>query len=162
MSYGWRDLGQDHFEELCDECGFDSRRSDVFRDLPAALDALARQERELCSDIRPEAGTWSAEEYVDHCLDTASEAVAVILSGDPEQSTPFDGVAPAKEQITSLLHELDRNQMDREIDVGGPFPASPAWMLNHLLHEVEHHVLDIRRGYARMTLADQSGPSVWR
>lgn len=95
-------------------------------------------------------------------MDTASEAVAVILFGDPTRSTPFADVMQAKERITSLLHELDRHTIDRGIDVGGPFPVSPAWMLNHLLHEVEHHILDIRRGYARMTLADRPGTSVWR
>jgi hypothetical protein len=28
------------------------------------------------------------------------------------------------------------------------------WIVRHLLHDVEHHVLDIGRGYARLALAD--------
>lgn len=35
-----------------------------------------------------------------------------------------------------------------------PFDVTVDWIVLHLLHDLEHHVLDVRRGYARLTLAD--------
>ena len=35
-----------------------------------------------------------------------------------------------------------------------PFDVSVDWIALHLLHDLEHHVLDVRRGYARLALAD--------
>ena len=35
-----------------------------------------------------------------------------------------------------------------------PFPVSVEWLLRHLLHDLQHHVLDIRRGAARIALTD--------
>jgi len=35
-----------------------------------------------------------------------------------------------------------------------PIPVTVAWIVLHLLHDLEHHVLDIRRGYAKLAMAD--------
>jgi hypothetical protein len=35
-----------------------------------------------------------------------------------------------------------------------PFPVSVGWLLRHLLHDLQHHVLYIPRGTARLALAD--------
>lgn len=34
-------------------------------------------------------------------------------------------------------------------------PVTVEWLLRHLLHDTEHHVLDLRRGYASLAKADQ-------
>ena len=33
-------------------------------------------------------------------------------------------------------------------------PVTVEWLLRHLLHDTEHHVLDVRRGYASLAMAD--------
>jgi len=34
------------------------------------------------------------------------------------------------------------------------FDVTVEWIVRHLLHDLEHHVLDIRRGYAGFAMAD--------
>ena len=65
--------------ELCNECGFDAREltgsPEEQQRLATAYTDLERLLDHPDADRRPAAETWSAREYVDHCL----EAAAVIL-----------------------------------------------------------------------------------
>jgi hypothetical protein len=38
-----------------------------------------------------------------------------------------------------------------------PFDVTVDWIVQHLLHDLEHHALDVRRGYARLAMADHPG-----
>jgi hypothetical protein len=35
-----------------------------------------------------------------------------------------------------------------------PQPVTVEWLVRHLLHDTEHHVLDVRRGYATLAMGD--------
>ena len=35
-----------------------------------------------------------------------------------------------------------------------PQPVTVEWVVRHLLHDTEHHVLDVRRGYATLAMGD--------
>lgn len=52
-----------------------------------------------------------------------------------------------------LVHDLSDAQWDAGMD-GWPFEVSVRGALVHLLHDLEHHVWDVRRGYAKLALAD--------
>ncbi|GGB48040.1 hypothetical protein GCM10011492_44060 [Flexivirga endophytica] len=162
VSYGWRDFGTGHLDEVCDECGFDSRCAEFDVDLRTAIAALCHLAGDSRAGSRPEPGTWSADEYVAHCLDQVGEAISVIDNGRPEPKAVVSGLEDADHQVKSLLSRVAGTDSHRQIDVGGPFPASPAWMLAHLLHDLEHHVLDIRRGYAKLGLERVAGRTIER
>ncbi|HET7659315.1 MAG TPA: hypothetical protein VFK66_02930, partial [Oryzihumus sp.] len=89
MSYGWRRIGN-FVIELCDECGFDSRRID--NELHAArrvfelLETLARESHHA---RKPDDNTWSADQYLTHCLDMVSETIGVIRDRDPQGGPDF-------------------------------------------------------------------------
>ena len=65
-------------------------------------------------------------------------------------------------KVESLLHDLADSDLDRTIELGGPQPATPRWMLVHLQHDLQHHHLDIKRGYAKLELDGGKGPTVRR
>lgn len=162
MSYGWRDLEQAGPTELCDECGFDGRRSRPFDELALVLADLEVEAGHERANERPAADTWSAREYLDHCLDMVGEALVVIREGRPEPRAAVRDLQDAVTQIAGLLHELAGSDLDRVIELGGPQPATPRWMLVHLQHDLQHHQLDIRRGYAKLELEGSDGPTVVR
>ena len=154
MSYGLRDMDGMRVE-LCDECGFDAREP---RDLPTAFaEAYASLEHlrgHPDASERPEAETWSGTEYVDHCVDVASQIVAMCNrgAGRPE-SAPVVSISEAAAATAELLHELSDAQWDAVTD-GWPIEVSVRGAATHLLHDLEHHVWDIRRGYAKLGLAN--------
>lgn len=154
MSYGLRDMDGARVE-LCDECGFDAREP---RDLATAFAEvyayLERLERHADAGRRPETDTWSGAEYVEHCVDVASQILAICNrgSGRPE-SAPLESVVEAAEATAELVHGLSDSQWDGVTD-GWPFEVSVRGAMLHLLHDLEHHVWDIRRGYAKLALAD--------
>lgn len=124
MSYGLRDLDGQQVE-LCDECGFDGRdERDLARSFEAASDSLQRLAIHADAERRPEAETWSGSEYADHCVEVASETLAMVAR--------------------ATRHE------------GWTFELSVRGAMVHLLHDLEHHVWDIRRGYAALALRDGS------
>ena len=153
MSYGLRDMDGVRVE-LCDECGFDARQP---RDLPTAFaEAYASLEHlsgHPDARDRPEAETWSGTEYVDHCVDVASQIVAICRrgAGRPESAASVS-ITEAAAATAELLHELSDAQWDAVTD-GWPIEVSVRGAATHLLHDLEHHVWDIRRGYAKLGLA---------
>lgn len=154
MSYGLRDLDGERVE-LCDECGFDAREP---RELAVALaEAYASLERlsgHHDAHRRPEADTWSGTEYAEHCVDVADQIVAACnrVAGRPD-SSGLASLSDTAAATAELVHDLSDAQGDAGMD-GWPFEVSVRGALVHLLHDLEHHVWDVRRGYAKLALAD--------
>ena len=154
MSYGLRDIGGVRVE-LCDECGFDSREPrDLLAAFAATFAALERLRGHPDAGRRPEAETWSGTEYVEHCVDGADQTVALCIraAGRPE-SEPLVSLTDAAAGTAALVHQLTDAQWDAPTDAW-PFEVSVRLAMIHLLHDLEHHVWDIRRGYAKLALAD--------
>jgi hypothetical protein len=155
MSYGWRTIGG-RVVELCDECGFDARRvQDEGDELAAVFAALEPLLDHPDADSRPDPDTWSAREYVDHCCQVTRallEYVARVLGTDPpDELRDIRAAAAACSGVVPALTEADRAAV---LEDEYPMPVTVEWIVRHLLHDLEHHVLDIGRGYARLALAD--------
>ena len=88
------------------------------------------------------------------------EALVVIRDGRPAPRVPVDDLFQAEAKIGALIDELRQADLERPIELGGRFPATPRWMLVHVQHDLEHHLLDIRRGYAKLTL-ETVDPGPW-
>jgi hypothetical protein len=74
---------------------------------------------------------------------------AIELPGVPGRIACLDADAAA----AALVHQLSGAQWDAATD-GWPFEVSVRVATLHLLHDLEHHVWDVRRGYAKLALAD--------
>lgn len=153
MTYGLRDVhGQ--VVEVCDECGFDARFiPDVGASVEAAFtEMLALQQRPHVT-TRPASEVWSAAEYADHVLhgsNAVGALVAVALRRPaPEMANDLTSARAASVQLARSISDADRL-------VSCPFEGAPTdvgRLVLHLLHDLEHHVLDVRRGYAALVLA---------
>jgi len=158
VTYTWHDIGG-RIIELCDECGFDAREltgnQDEQQRLAAAYADLERLLDHPDADRRPAAETWSAREYVDHCLEAAAVIlgwVADLTDGDAlEELSDLTACRQAVEVLVPPLTEAQRAAV-----LNGQYQQSVTveWLLRHLLHDTEHHVLDLRRGYASIAMAD--------
>jgi hypothetical protein len=93
-------------------------------------------------------------EYAEHCVDVADQIVAMCNrgAGRPE-SAHLGSLSDASAATAELVQGLSDAQWDARTD-GWPFELSVRGALVHLLHDLEHHVWDIRRGYAKLALAD--------
>jgi hypothetical protein len=155
MSYGWRTIDGEAVE-LCDECGFDARTvTDDGGALVAVLGTLGDLVDHPDADRRPDQETWSARGYVEHCVEVTQallEYVAAALGRPaPAPMADLDACAAACRNVVQVLSAEDR----RAVLAGAyPFDVTVEWIVRHLLHDLEHHVLDIRRGYAGFAMAD--------
>jgi hypothetical protein len=153
VSYGWR-REDGVIAEVCDECGFDSRRAaDVSAGLRAVLTAMHGLLTNPDADRRPTATTWSAVEYVAHSIDVVAETVGEVAdaAGLPMPAPPTD-CPSALTALDALLAGPAGPQLD-ELMLTTPFATISARdNLHHALHDLEHHLLDIRRGYGRIAL----------
>lgn len=158
VTYTWHDI-DGRMAELCDECGFDARElsgsQDEERRLVAAYAALEALLQHADADRRPAPETWSAREYVAHCLDVAP----VILGWIAELTTrkPLPELADLENcrgAVTSMLPLLTDEQRHAVLHDQYRQPVAVEWLVRHLLHDTEHHVLDLRRGYAVLAMAD--------
>jgi hypothetical protein len=158
MGYGWRESGAE-LVELCDECGFDARDvADDHSALVAALEALAALLDHQDADRRSSPETWSAAEYVQHVCEVTQALLAYVadVTSHPRPG-PVSDLADAGCAVSALVPVL--STADRAAVVRGvySYPVTVEWVVRHLLHDVEHHVLDLRRNYARMALAGLPG-----
>jgi hypothetical protein len=154
VSYGWRrDAGI--IAEVCDECGFDSRRvHDLAEALRSALTMVGKLQDDPEAERKPAPGIWSATEYSAHAVYVVAETVSEVRDAADLQAIaePSD-VKSALAAVEAVFSELAGSRLD-EITVEAPFAKlSLRGNLLHALHDVEHHVLDIRRGYAGFALA---------
>jgi GNAT superfamily N-acetyltransferase len=161
MTYGWREprgapLGG---IELCDQCGFDARTvEDEATELDQVFVQLARLLEHPYRHRRPEPGTFSADEYVDHCVEVARALLSMITDvTEIEQHHDIDDLPSARAAANDVLSALSGARRDTRHSGSYSHDVSAGWIARHLLHDLAHHVLDIRRGYARLALAELPG-----
>jgi hypothetical protein len=141
--------------ELCDECGFDEREvgdlTTAFAEVYASLQLL---EQHPDAGRRPEDETWSGTEYVEHCVDVADQILAICHRGiGRPDSMSVASLSEATAATRELVGGLSDSEWEAVTD-GWSFDVPVRGALVHLLHDLEHHVLDVRRGYAKLALAD--------
>jgi hypothetical protein len=154
MTYGVRDFGG-HRIELCDECGFDGRDVRVERDvIRAAFAALRQLTSRGDAGRRPAPKTWSAVEYAAHSVEVTGTLIQMASGalGRDQPAVPGDlqDAAVAAIAFTDALSAGDRTAQVP----GFPFDITVAGIVTHLPHDVEHHVLDVRKGLASLALAE--------
>jgi hypothetical protein len=154
VSYGWR-REDGVIAEICDECGFDSRRvPDVMAGLHAVLLAMRSLLSDPDADRRPAAETWSAAEYVEHTLAVVVECVQEVAD---VEGLPVGDAPGTPDETLQFLAAFERDLEGRDLDrlmLAAPFATlTGIGNLLHGLHDAEHHALDIRRGYAGFALA---------
>ena len=158
MTYTWH-LVEGRMAELCDECGFDARelvgREDETARLEAAYAELERLLDHPDADRRPAEETWSAREYVDHVVEVAQWMFEQMCTtaGRDQVAPPTDlaGCRRATLEVCGTLTEEERAALLRDEYAQD---VTLEWLVRHQLHDTEHHVLDLRRGYASLARAD--------
>ena len=140
--------------ELCDECGFDGREdTDIASRLAAGYSTLMSLVIREGSQRRPAEGTWSGVEYGDHIV----EVTAGILDGCRRalgltEAPPMTDLAAAGDAAVALAAGLSAGDRALTMDLW-PFGANVEAACMHLLHDLEHHVLDVRKGLAVLGLS---------
>ena len=157
--------------ERCQECGFDSTR---FSDA-AAIDAAEGMAALWSSAIdglsveamarRPIAGMWSIAEYTDHVRETAFGMrflIDVAVGGgdvdlgdapparfDPEPRridahVALDGFKTELAEVCARLRSVAPEEWESSCVVGGE-RIDIHWIARHLVHDVSHHINDVKR-----------------
>ncbi len=159
----------------CDECGFDydlGTAHDAGRAIGGGVAQLAALLVESAADVslRPQPDTWSPVEYGCHVRDVLlvqrervlaarrTDRLAVTPMGRDER-VEHDGYAEqdphdVARQLTdaaglfaNVLARLSAADWDRTLMYNYPDPSerSLRWVAVHTVHEVHHHLLDVRR-----------------
>lgn len=154
MTYGLRVLDGVRVE-LCDQCGFDEREprdlATAFAQVYASLERL-REHPE--AGRRPEPDTWSGEEYAEHCVDGTAQTLAICRRAVAlAELASVVSLSEAAAATADLIGELTGPQWEAVTD-GWSFDVPVRGAMVHLLHDLEHHLLDVRCGYAKLGLAD--------
>lgn len=161
MTYGWRDSADSPLggTELCDQCGFDARAvGEEPRELNEALVQLERLLDHPDRSRRPEPETFSADEYVAHCVDVCRDLLGMITDVTQiEQPQRIADLSSARVGAAHVLAALSVDQLNLVHTGTYSHDVSVGWIARHLLHDLHHHVLDIRRGYAKLALAELPG-----
>ena len=166
--------GVDH--ERCDACDFDGARYDDL-ELPEAIRSLGPRWTGLLAAAgpelrtRPEPEVWSAIEYAAHCRDiTALHVFGVGQALELDEPTfpeieddLIDAAAAdyAAADARDVLVELDdqaRQLAGLAEDAGpaswgrgltiGEHRTDVRRLLEHALHDAQHHLVDVERGLA--------------
>lgn len=128
---------------------------------------------------RPDAATWSALEYACHVRDVLlvqrdralralvedvpsfppmhrEERVTLARYADEDPALVGEEIAMAAGLLSRLWDGLEPSQLERRCVYGYPTPTEVdlAWVGRHTIHEVEHHLLDVRRV---LSLTDPEG-----
>jgi len=157
VTYTWHEI-EGRMAELCDECGFDAREltggEDELRRLDAAYADLDRLLDHPDAELRPAPETWSAREYVDHVIEVGADLLKWTAStaGVAEPEPPVD-LTGCRTACAFVVPGLTAEQRAQVLPDGYKQPVSVEWLIRHLLHDTEHHVLDLRRGYAKLAMA---------
>ena len=160
MSYGWRTIAAG-MVELCDECGYDSRLvDDPTADVASAIAALDSLACSVDAARRPDPNTFSATEYAAHSVETTMELLGYIARVTGRQLPgPAEDLPTCATVASEVLAGLSEDDRAGVLSGQYPFDVTVDWIARHLLHDLEHHVLDVRRGYARLAMADH--PAVY-
>ncbi len=164
--------------ETCDACGFDGVDYDDAA-LLGALRALGPSWRALLAAagpelrLRPAPGVWSAVEYAAHSRDiTALHAFGVeqaLTVDEPVYPAIADDLVDA---VAPAYADADRDEVVTELDAAASRLAglaegsgTDAWsrgltigdarsdvrrLLEHALHDSQHHLIDVARGLAQL------------
>lgn len=158
MTYTWHAI-DGRMAEICDECGFDARtitsREQETAQLEAAYADLARLQDHPDVARQPADGVWSAAEYADHVVDVAQwmfERICETTGLDPVE--PPADLAACRRTTSELLPALSDEQRQLLLRDEYPQDVTMEWLVRHILHDTEHHVLDVRRNYAALGRAD--------
>ena len=162
----------------CAECGFEYRVSEATKAASAivagvaeVVTLLADQDVDVRSRRRP--GIWSPLEYGCHLRDVLLVQRERVLAGrrmdrpscqpmGRDERVDHDGYADqrpadvarqlsdAAQLFSNVLNRLSSADWDRDVIYNYPEPAvrSLRWVGVHTLHEVSHHLLDVRRQLA--------------
>ncbi len=153
MTYGLREMNG-RLVELCDECGFDGREdTDLAGRLRAGYSTLVSLLTREGSEHRPSEGTWSGLEYGAHVVEVTTGIIngcrrALDLPEAPEQAE----LVMTGDAAVAFAAGLAAGDGARPVDLW-PFDATVEAACMHLLHDLEHHVLDVRRGLAALGLS---------
>jgi hypothetical protein len=160
--------------EACDACGFDGGAY-ADSELLDALRSLGDRWRRLLANagaqlrVRPAADTWSAIEYAAHSRDiTALHAFGVEQAltrdepayppigdsvvddaastyGDADPDAVCDALDTAAHRLAQLAGDAGVDAWTRGLTVGGT-RSDVRRLLEHALHDSEHHLGDVERG----------------
>jgi hypothetical protein len=70
-----------------------------------------------------------------------------------EIASTLDALNSAARSMAAFAENLTTAEQDRRADYGGGLVINTAAVVRHALHDAEHHLLDIRRGIARLQLS---------
>jgi hypothetical protein len=70
-----------------------------------------------------------------------------------EIASTLDNLNSAARSMAAFAVNLTTAEQDRRADYGGGLVINTAAVVRHALHDAEHHLLDIRRGIARLQLS---------
>ena len=118
----------------------------------AAFDAMAELQFRPQAAERPEPDVWSAVEYAEHVISGSGRVVALVAAalGRPAPGAASD-VASAKALTVACLERISEADRDAPCPFDGA-PTDVGSLFLHLLHDIEHHVLDVRQGLAKLTI----------
>jgi hypothetical protein len=164
--------------ETCAQCGFDGDVYDPDA-LIAAVRALGPRWRRLLMSTgdelrqRPAPGVWSAIEYASHTRDvtalhvwgveqalTGTEPVlppideglvdaAAATYADADPATVARAIAMEANLLASLAADAGPEHWDRGLTIGDS-RMDVRTLLEHALHDSEHHLIDVERGLAHL------------
>ncbi len=161
MTYGWREPGGAPLGgiELCDQCGFDARAvTDEAAELDAVFVKLVHLLEHPDRGRRPEADTFSADEYVHHCVEVTRTLLGMIADVTGiVQPTDVGDLSSARAAAARVLQVLTGDLREARHSGVYSHDVSVGWIARHLLHDLAHHALDIRCGYAKLALAELPG-----
>jgi hypothetical protein len=155
MTYGVRVTGSEPVE-LCDECGFDAREvRRLVPELVGAFTELREQEQRPHFCDRPEPDVFSGAEYAQHAVQIANTLTDLVESTLGRALTPAAGdLLTAARRVEELTLTLSAEEWEAPVDLGDSVVVPTLAVLTHLLHDVSHHVWDVRRGLARIGLRE--------
>lgn len=164
--------------DRCEECGFEYNVTEAPKaasSIVAGIAELAGLLVDPDADLRSrrEPATWSPVEYGCHVRDVLlvqRERVLAARRTDRPSFNPMgrderadhDGYADqqpadvarqlndAAQLFTNVLNLLSSQDWDRDLMYNYPKPAARSlrWVAVHTVHEVSHHLLDVRRQLA--------------
>jgi hypothetical protein len=164
--------------ERCEACGFDGAVFDD-ADLLVAVRSLGGRWRRQLADAgrelraRPQPDTWSAIEYAAHSRDVIwlhaygvkealtrdeptfpeivddqlNAAASTYVDADPQ--AVVDGLAQAAERMAQVAEDAGFDAWSRGITVGAT-RSDVRRLLEHALHDSEHHLDDVHHGLTRL------------